>query len=41
MDELGKDKLLINDAWTIGYPNENMNLDPLSHTIHGIQFQVD
>lgn len=36
-----KTEFLINDAGTVGYPNENMKLDPLSHTIHESQFQVD
>lgn len=29
-----KTEFLINDAGTIRYPNENMKLDPLSHTIY-------
>lgn len=30
---------LINDAGIIGYPNENVKLDPF--TVHKNQFQVD
>lgn len=36
-----KTEFLINDPGTIGYPNENMKLDPLSPAIHKNQFWVD